>query len=363
MRRSRLGSAAVFAMVMVVSTAALAIVMLSLSGALRTKQTRLETNRIVQTAFDGGVDVVRDMAARGVLRLPQTVSVQVGSVKDSLQLADSSGLAISLLGINVTTSAPTILVNGTMTYNSNTYRMQRVIGRGLTATVWQFALYSDSALSSVTSALTTGSPGLEGDVWVHGNLTLTNSATHIGGNLTVTGLVVPPTMNVDGTLTAGATSITMPLPKDPDYLNSAGTQLSGTTTLNGYTFLSPDANGYPLVYVSGKLSISGAFTGSGTIYCASDMQITGDITTGVNDHVVIIAGGNITVADGATHVGAYIFSGKIMTISSAGEQRYFTKGVVANKVTLGDSSSFSFDPFVRDNPAEAYKLRLPGVWP
>src|SRR5204862_474462 len=53
LRRSQRGSVAVFAMIMVVSTAVFVVVMISLSGAQRTKQTRLETNRVVKNAFDG----------------------------------------------------------------------------------------------------------------------------------------------------------------------------------------------------------------------------------------------------------------------------------------------------------------------
>src|SRR5690348_16484808 len=90
----RRGSAAVLAMFMIVSTAALAITLVGLSGALRTKETRLESLRVVQDAFEGGVDTVKDMAARGVLRLPQTVPLTVGNVTESLALTDTSGLSV-----------------------------------------------------------------------------------------------------------------------------------------------------------------------------------------------------------------------------------------------------------------------------
>ncbi len=350
-------------MIMTVSTAALAIAMISLSGALRTKQTRLEANRIVQNAFEGDVDVVRDMAARGVLRPPQSLNLHIGSCDSALQITDVSGQSFNLLGISITTTAPTLLVAGTVSYRGSAYRLQRVIGRGRISTVWQYALYSDSALASLSSAVTTGSPGLEGSMWVGGTLTLLNASTHIAGDLTATGLIVPSNMNVDGQRTSGAASITFPGITDSDYKNAAGVTKIGDTVLNGYTFLSPDANGYPLYYCSDNLSISGAFSGTGVIFSRKNITITGDVTTGIGNHLVIIAVGNVTIAASAVHVSAYIYAGGTFTVSNSRVKRYLTGGVVANNVSLGDSANFAFDPLVRDNPVEAYNLKLPGVWP
>jgi hypothetical protein len=150
---------------------------------------------------------------------------------------------------------------------------------------------------------------------------------------------------------------------------SAGTYHAAATTLisggviHGYVFASPTASGYPLIYSSGDTTISGYFSGSGVVFVAGNVTIDGDITTGVGNHLAIITSGQVWLTSSAIHINAYIFTANTLSTGSAGRTRYFTGGIVANWISVGDNFSASFDTLVRDNPVEAYNLKLPGVWP
>lgn len=106
-----------FALIMVACTVTVLIASISLTGSSRTKQTRLEQTRIVQNAFDGGVDYCVDLLQSGALTLPQSISLSVGNVSESLLITDYSA-----------SIANTSLVTGTLTFGSQTYRLSEVIG-------------------------------------------------------------------------------------------------------------------------------------------------------------------------------------------------------------------------------------------
>jgi len=357
----RRGSVALIALIMVVATAAVALAMVSLSGSVRTKQIRLQDRRMVQDAFDGGVDYVHDMAERGVLRLPQTVNLTVGNVQESLALTDVSSVAVSLLGVSVTVGTPSISINGTLTYRGETYRMQQIIGRGLLSTVWQYAIYDDSSISTL-STVSTGSSGYQGDAWFNGSVTLLNGSSHIRGNLTSTGLIVDLGA-VDGVETTNSPSITFPNPSNSTYSAAATVSLPNNSVIHGYSFSAATATGYPLIYCSGAATISGNFTGSGVIFVDGAVTIDGNIATSVGSHLVIIGNANVSLSSSATSLYAYIYCGGTFSTGNAGTTRSIIGGLVASKITLVDGLSSSFDSLVVSNPSEAYNLKLPGVWP
>lgn len=363
MRRTTRGSVAVMAMIMVVSSMMVAIVMVSLSGAVRTKQTRLEANRVVKNAYDGGLDYVRDLAERGVLRMPQLVKIDIGGVQESLTLTDVSSASVSLGGVNITTSAPTILVDGTLSYGGASYHLQTVLGRGHLSTVWQYAIYDDSKLTTATS-IVTGETGYEGDAWFGGNITLTNPATHFGGDLTSQGVILPLSISVSGNTTALSPAITFPTVTPSAYQSSAAIDFPSNTTLNGYTFQPPTASGdYPLVFCGPGLTLSGNFSGSGVIFVNGSATISGDITTGPNDHLVIIVDNNLTIAATAKNIHAYIYCGGATSIDASASLLTIESGWVTKDMTPNRDILAAFDPYLRDHPTEAYRLKLPGVWP
>ena len=355
------GSASILAMIMVVATATLAIAMISLSTALREKQTRLEANRIVSNAWDGGVETIRDMAARGVLRLPQTVSATVGNVTESLALADASSGSISLLGINLTVGVPTILITGTLTYNGNTYKRQQVIGRGKITTPWQYAIFENNGLTTLTNSITTGASGL-GDCWFNGSITLLGAGTSFTGDLTSTGLILPLGLAVTGTTTASAPALTFPSVSNSTYQTAALINLSGNQTISGYTFFAADPNGYRETYINGNLTIKGNIVGSGVFFVNGNVTISGDITKASSDHCVIITAGNITIGASANNIAAYLYCGNTLSFANS-NNRTFTGGMVVNNLSLSCNIAASFDTDVRDNQNEAWKLKLPGCWP
>lgn len=357
----RRGSAAVIAMIMVLSTMTIALVMVSLSSSTRTKQTRQEDIRVVRVAFDGGVDFVRDKALRGVLRMPQTVTCSFGNVQESLVLTDVSTSGTALLGlIPLTQGLPLVHVEGTLTYKGQTYRMQRVIGRGLLSTVWQYALYEHTAQNMGASALITAVPGYEGDVWINGAFTSNAATTRIAGDLTSTSTISPSTINVDGKKTANSPSISFPKEKKGDYEPYA---IATVASVNGYNFPAADANGYPVLFSGGALSIRGSFSGSGVIFAEGSVTIDGDITVTGGGHLVIIGHGNMTVQNSTNSIMAYVYCGGTITIPAAATPLTIQGGLVTDSMTVNRDLIAGFDPTVRDNPAEAYRLKLPGVWP
>lgn len=351
------------AMVMVVSSMMVAIVMVTLSGAVRTKQTRLEANRVVKDAYDGGLDYVRDLAERGVLRMPQLVKLNIGGVQESLTLTDVSSTLLSLGGVNITTSAPTILVDGTLTYNGASYHLQTVVGRGHLSTVWQYAIYDDSKITSATS-IVTGETGYGGDAWFGGNVVLTNPATHFGGDLTSEGVILPLSLSVSGKTTTLSAPISFPTTVPSTYQSQATITFPCNTTLAGYTFQPPTASGdYPLVYCGAGLTLSGNFSGSGVIFANGNATINGDISTGPNDHVVIIVNTNLTIASTAKNIHAYIFCGGTTSIDASPSLLTIESGWITKDMSPSRDILAAFDPYLRDHPVDAYRLKLPGVWP
>lgn len=351
-----------FAMILVVSTTLVVLAAISLSGGLREKQTRLEETRFVKNAFDAGVDVVHDMATRGVLRLPQTIEVDVGPVTGLYTVTDvSSGASVSLLGASIG-AAPveSLSISGTLTYEGQVYKKQQIIGRGLLSTVWQYAIYDNSGLST-GHHLSTGSAGLLGDVWVNGTIDLSGLAnSHIRGDLTSTSSILGLNLTVDGDRISNSDPITFPSVSAAQYQSSATNSLA-TTTINGYAFPAADASGYPIVYVGSDLSIQGTFSGNGVIFVNGNLTIAGDVSVSASSHLLIIVTGD--VAFNARNLGAYLYCGGTLTFPSSGSSRTSTAGIVTANLSLGHGLNASFDPWIRDNPVEAYKMRLPGVWP
>ncbi|MBS1713117.1 MAG: hypothetical protein JST30_02135 [Armatimonadetes bacterium] len=361
MNRKRRGSVAVLAMVMTVSTTALALALVALSGSVRTKETRLEDRRTAQDAFDGAVDTIVDRADRGVLVLPDSLSLRIGDSEVSVDVSDATGLNIDLLGISVTTSAYAILVDASVKTAHGTYKYKRVIGRGRLSSPWYQALYLDEGLTTLR-VIKTGSPGLEGDAWFNGSVTFLGLGTSFDGDLTATGLILPLTVSVSGKKTASSRPIAFPTVVPAQYSAVATTTYSTDKTFDGLVFVSPGAGAYPLIFVNGNLTIKGDITGSGVIF-ATRVTINGNVRTGVNDHVVIITNGNMDIDPGANSIDAYLYCGNKLTIGTTGTMRSFLSGVVTKSVSIGDNVTFSCDPYVRDNPAEAFKLKLPGFWP
>jgi hypothetical protein len=349
-------------MIMVVSTAALVIVMISLTGSLRTKQTRLEESRIAKNAFEGGLDVVRDMANRGVLSLPQTVAANVGSLTVNMTVTATPATgSVSLLGVTIGTPTPnTMTVAGSVVCHGYTYSFQQIIGRGKISSYYQYALYCDSGFLTLNQ-IRTGSPGNLGDIWVNGSTTILNGASHIAGDATSTAffMCLGP---VDGQTTQNAPSIVFPTINKLQYTSVADSTFV-PAAMNGYTFAAADSTGYPIIYASAlALSLTGTFNGNGVIIANRDITITGSLNVTAGSHVLIIACGNITVNNPTSQIDPYIYCNGTLTISG-GVQRSFNSGVFTNALTLNGNIQASLDTYLRDNPAEAYKMHVPGFWP
>jgi len=312
--------------------------------------------------MDGAVSYVQDLATRGLLNPPETLKLTIGDVTASVAVSEASSKSVRLVGKDVTPSAQTLYLDATFTYKEKTYRKQKVIGRGRLTTIWQYAIYSHSGMSTIRT-LTTGSAGLEGDAWFNGDVTILSLGTRFGGALTATGLITPPTLAVDGKKSALATGIEFPIVSRESYLGVATTKLADGSVIKGQVFTSTKGEDYPVLFVDGDASIEGNFTGTGVIYVADDAQITGDITTGVGDHLLIVCADGIQFDSDALNIDAYLFCGGEFRVDTTGKTRTFTSGIACNKIRLDDKFSASFDPWIRDNPLEAYRLKVPGEWP
>lgn len=360
-RRQR-GSVAVFALIMITSTAALAITLLALTSSVRTKQTRLENDSTINEAYDGAADYIHDLAIRGLLRPPETIKIDIGKVAAEIVVTEATSKAVELARKKVTPSIPTLHLEMTFTYKEKTYRRQKVIGRGRLTTIWQYAIYSHSGMTTART-VTTGSTGLEGDAWFGGSITFLSLGTRFGGDLTSTGIIFPPTLAVTGKKSSSATGIDFPTVSRESYLAAASTKLADNSAIKGYIFVSSSGDGYPLLFVDGAATLEGNFSGTGVVYVDKDLTISGDITTGVGDHLLIICNGNVRFDDDALNIDAYIYCAKELRVDTSGKVRTFTSGIATNTIRIDDSVSASFDPWIRDNPLEAYGMKLPGEWP
>ncbi len=240
------GSVAIFALVMVACTATILIAGITLTGSFRTKESRLEQKRIVQNAFDGGVDYCVDRAQNGLIRMPQTLSLTTGNVTQSLLVTDYSA-----------TISGTALVTGSLTSSGQVYTLSKVIGSSYKT--YDFTYTSAQVTGTAGSGtIVCQSNGGGAYTAISGTLTVSRSS-----NKAVVGSGYTLNLNPNGTGVASSPSGQF------TYDNQFYPALVPMMNSNGLLFVKPGIE----IQISGKAGLSNY---SLNAYIPASNSINGD---------------------------------------------------------------------------------------
>ncbi|RYG22754.1 hypothetical protein EON82_16160 [bacterium] len=257
-----------------------------------------------------------------------------------------------------------LLITGTATANDTKLSIARYVGTTKSLTPFGYALYCFNDLSH-GGKIVTGSNGADGDVFCNGKIVLTAPGTIINGDVSAKGIIsLAADASVTGTRYQNASSIALPSASGLNYTTAASyTSLFAATSTTGLTFGS-EVNGHYQIYnYVSNLSLRGPITGSGVVYVAGDLYVTGDITYATPDSKVsfIVQGQVIFRSDCSSAVGIYYVKDQLISESA---DLNITRGILAaTKITSGVSIRVTRDNTVRDSSSEGAKLCLPGYWP
>ena len=340
----------VFAVVLLslVTTVLVATVWLSTSIA---KDERVQEDQVrVQYAVDAAAEQVAQDCTTGALpALPTSRTVSVNGVACSLTITDNS--------VNV---PHTIGIASSATYHARTLSRTKIIGMRKTPSPFYYSLFVGGGLT-YGGTLALGASGSNGDLYAGGNLTLTGSSSVLNGNVEATGSLSAGSATITGSSYPSTAAVALPSVNSANYSGVAN-QTVNKSSLAGAT-LSPTAGAYYLIYCgNSNVSISGTFTGKGTIFASGNVTISGPIVLGnSSSRVAIIANGNISFTSSGPH-SAY-FYGNGVTVPAGGIT--ITKGaLVCNSVSNSTAPiSITNDTAVWLDATEGSKHRLPGFYP
>ena len=349
MRRQR-GSAMIFAVVLVVSMTTVIGATVWLSSSLVRDERIFEDQTRMQYAIDGAVEqAAQDYTAGTLAALPTTKSVTINGVSCSLTITDNSA--------NI---PHTMSIASSATYKGKTISNTRVIGMRKAPSPFYYAMFVNGGLTS-SATVTTGSSGSNGDVYANGAVSLTGTGNSIGGDLESTSTQSIGTTTVSGMQYPSASAITFPTVLASNY-SSVANQTVSKGSLTGATF-SSTTGAYWLIYCSSSsVSISGTFTGKGTIFVNGNATISGAITLGnSSSRVAIIASGTLSFTSSGPH-SAYFYGGTC-TLPTGGIT--ISKGalVVSSLSTTNQPITITNDNSVWLSSSEGTNHRLPGFYP
>ena len=162
--------------------------------------------------------------------------------------------------------------------------------------IFDHALFSNADLTMGGTADVTGSVACNGNLTLQGTPSVTGDA-RAAGKITVKG------GNITGTKTAFAPKVPMPT-IDLAYYRSiattvvgSGYNFSGTTALNGVT------------YVNGDCSVNSTFSGTGIIVCSGKVSVNGSarVESLENDSLAIVSAGGVRV-NGNCRIEGFIYT-------------------------------------------------------
>jgi hypothetical protein len=351
MRRQR-GSAMLLVVVFLSAITTVLVAAAGLSSNALKVQTRREEAAITQSAFDGAVDQVMCDYSAGTLSLPNTRNATIGGLTVAITVVDNNSVI-----------PHTLKVDGTLSLNGRSYVYSRVVGARKTPSPFYYAVMTNSS-TTLTFPLVTGAGSANGDVCINGSGTFILSGTTINGDLECTGTFTPGSLDIKGSLMTGLTAVPFPTPTRANYSAVATASLAGGSTVGNYTFAAAGAGMYKVLYVGGNATISGSFTGQGTVYVAGNVTISSNVTYGsAASCVAIIAEGSITVNSTATNLAGYYYCNGNFTTLGIPTKTVTRGGITCQQLVLSGGLNVQGDPWVWNTPSEGYRLRLPGMWP
>ena len=346
----RRGSVMIFAVVLIVSmTSIIAATVWLTSSGVRDERIYEDQTRMKYAIEAAREQTAQDYTSGALPALPTTKTITVNSVSCAETITDNSA--------NI---PHTMSVATTATYKSESISETKIIGERKAPSPFYYALFVNGGLTC-SSTVTTGSSGSNGDIYSNGNVSLTGSSNTINGDLESTGTQSIGTTTVSGTAYPSWTAVTFPTVNSTNYVGVANATVSKGNL--GSTTFSSTGGAYWLIYCSSSsISISGTFTGKGTIFCAGNVTISGAISLGnSSSRVAIIAAGTLTFTSSGPH-SAY-FYGQTCTLPTGGIT--ISKGalVVSGLSTTNQPINITNDPSVWLSSTEGTNHRLPGFYP
>ena len=357
MRRAReRGSISIYVAVCLVAMGMLAAAVVPLATLMGARTARRSDELRARLAFEAGVALVRSqsLTLSTDLDSPTTVSLDGATATVTLAANDAS-------------LAKSLLVAGTATRNGRAYRYSRVIGPRAPSP-FCFALFTGSDLD--TGTLTSGSAGVDGDVYTAGKVESHGSAGTINGSL-FSAKTINSDNRVTGRTVPKATLIALPPASDSDYQSEASSLVTkgrgrvfyGNQILTFLDFASVSDGVYPIYYYGGDLSLRGTITGRGTVFVKGNLTISGALRyASADDEVAFVCANEIKVASGVTAADGIFYTPSKFVLGNVGLR--VSRGIVVTKdINFPQALSIVRDNVARDDSDEATRLRLPSYWP
>jgi len=342
----------IFAVVMTVSMTTIVVATVWLSSSLVRDERWYEDQVRVKFAIDGACEqAAQDYTAGTLASFPSTRNTTVNGVSCAMTITDNSANIPHTMSMAVTA-----------TYKGRSLTDTKVVGMRKAPSPFYYALFVNSGFT-YTGTLTTGTSGSNGDVYVNGSLVLSGLGSTINGDLESTGTLSVNTATITGNQYPTATAVTFPTVSSANY-STVANQTVSKGSLSGATF-STTTGAYYLIYCSSSsgVSISGTFTGKGTIFVNGPVTISGPVTpANSSSRVAIIANGAITFSSSGPH-SAYFYANGACTLPLGGLT--ITKGalVCSSLTTLGVALNVTNDNSVWLSATEGANHRLPGYYP
>ena len=342
----------IFAVVMTVSMTTIVVATVWLSSSLVRDERWYEDQVRAKYAIDGACEqAAQDYTAGTLASFPSTRTTTVNGVSCAMTISDNSANIPHTMSLAVTA-----------TYKGRSITDTRIVGMRKTPSPFYYALFVNGGLTS-SAALTTGSSSANGDIYSNGAVSLTGTSNTINGDLESTSTQSIGTTSITGNQYPSTTAITFPTVSSANY-STVANQTVSKGSLAGATFTTT-SGAYFLIYcsVTTGVSISGTFTGKGTVYVNGPVTISGAISLGnSSSRVAIIANGAITFTSTGPH-SAYFYASGACTLPTGGIT--ITKGalVVGSLSTTNQPITITNDNSVWLSSTEGTNHRLPWYYP
>ena len=118
-----------------------------------------------------------------------------------------------------------------------------------------------------------------------------------------------------------------------------------------------------MLYRTGDIDISGAFSGKGTLFVDGKVTVKGNLSySGAGSRLVVIATGDIIVDPAVTSYVGFYYTPTTFRMSSA--SAVLTSGsIAAQALNLSGPIVATHDASFWNDPLEAQKHYVPGFWP
>jgi hypothetical protein len=342
----------VVVMVALMTIGVLASVQLTTSAAAL--QSKREAEARAKLAFEGAVQFCLTEYRAKTVTIPATRAYSVGDQTVSLTVADNAGAI-----------PRTLRFDGETKVQGRRLTFTRTTGNALDPHPFYYALFSNATLDPMRP-MTFGAAGTRGDVNLNGGVMTRANPFVVHGDYESTTAASPIGSSVSGNRLLQARTVQFPGVNAGDYnpgliggLLNALTLILGN--LVGRVF--PTVEPFQLLYRGGNLSLSGEFSGKGTVFVAGDVTISGNMTyANADSRLVVIATGRITIGAGVTnYVGFYYTPTEF--VSSATATTLTSGSIAAQKLTVNGPMTIVHDPSFWDQPELGVKHRIPGLWP